>query len=124
MDARPDSSVGVGDLHRPRNGGLVRLVVPTRSGVVKGTISVHAWSACSACVPIVIGEGGSDGWAVVIRGVVLGLSSVGGREGLIVLIIVRIIVRWNLDRSSEGQVLWTIYLLACTPFLEGEANCC
>jgi len=78
MDARPDSSVGIGNLHRPRNGGLIRLVVPTRSGVIECTVSVHAWSTPSACVPIIIGEGGADGWAVIIRGVVLGLLSVGG----------------------------------------------
>lgn len=78
MDARPDSSVGIGDLHRPRNGGLIRLVVPTRSGVIKCTVRVHAWSTGSACVPIMIGEGGSDGRAVIIRGVILGWSSVGG----------------------------------------------
>ena len=89
MDTRPDSSVGIGDLHRLRNGGLIRLVVPTRSGVIKCTVCVHAWSTRSACVPIVIGEGGGDGWAVIIRGVVLGLSS-GGREGLIILIVVRL----------------------------------
>jgi hypothetical protein len=120
VDARLDSSIGVGDLHRPRNGGLVRLVVPTRSGVIKCTISVHAWSASSACVPIVIDEGGSNGWAVVIGGVVFGLSSVGGREGLIIVFV----MRCCLGRSDEGWVLWTIYLLACAPFLEGEANCC
>lgn len=120
MDVRPDSSVGIGDLHRPRNGGLVRLVVPTRSGVIKCTICVHAWSTSSACVPIVIGEGGSDRWAAVIRVVVFGLSAVGGREGLIVILV----VRWCLGRPDKGRVLWTIYLLACAPFLEGEANCC
>lgn len=120
MDARLDSSVGVGDLHRPRNGGLVRLVVPTWSGIVKCTISVHAWSACSVCVPISIGERGTDWWVVVIGGVVLGLSSIGGREGFIVLIV----VRWWPGRQGEGWVLWTIYFLACSPFLEGEAKCC
>ena len=117
MDTRPDSSVGIGDLHRPRNGGLIRLVVPTRSGVIKGTICVHAWSTGSACVPIVIGKGGGDWWAIIIRGIILGLSS-GGRERLIVLIVLR------LARQGEGRVLWTVYPLACAVFLEGEANCC
>lgn len=120
MEVRLDSSIGIGDLHRPRNGGLVRLVVPTRSGVIKCTIRVHAWSTSSACVPIAIGKGGSDGWAAVIRGIVFGLSAMGGREGLIVLLV----VRWCFGRSDEGWILWTIYLLACAPFLEGEANCC